>query len=139
MRHADVQPSVLEVPPSRDDAEYTDLAGPGPITTRLRGDETVSEMVERVARAMCRRHVEEWESSSMRRRIWELLGDTLDDAVNRKWKDYEGDAKVATAAMREPTDAMAEAGAPVAGTTRRGMWQGWQAMIDIALSETETR
>lgn len=94
----------------------------------------MSAMVETVARAMCRYT---WNR--------EFAGKNLDAYVEVHWHDHAAGARVAIEAMREPTDALCEAGYS-AGTgdwggkydNRRELARGrvqptWQAMIDAAL------
>jgi hypothetical protein len=62
----------------------------------------VSEMVERVARALCVRH-----GNDPDRLYVDRLGHTRDYPW---WQSYVDDARAAIEAMREPTEAMEEAG-----------------------------
>lgn len=82
----------------------------------------MSEMIERVARAICRAGM-----SGPK--------DHLNKQENLNWRKFEIEARAAIEAMREPTNAMVEA------SNRE--WDGrmshrssgaWQAMIDAALS-----
>ena len=84
----------------------------------------MTDMIERVAAAM-------WERTHDGR--WYNWGDGQDESriIHRE------DARVAIAAMREPTDAMLEAG----NQTLRAFscWCCWQAMIYAALRESNER
>jgi len=79
----------------------------------------MNEMVERVAQAIRGGNV-----------AWE-------------WQDFEDEARRVIAAMREPTEAMLEAGynAPVKDVRNLGEWKlerlrgDWNAMIDAALKD----
>jgi hypothetical protein len=80
----------------------------------------MSEMVERVARAICAKNA------------------TLD------WREYRDEAKRAIAAMREPTNAMIEAGVEILEPSEHAVYGSdcygseahgvWRAMIDAALT-----
>lgn len=73
----------------------------------------MNEMVERVARAMMSE------------------GDLFDQAeIDRRWTDYVEPARLAIAAMREPTAAMIEAGWRRDSNISRNVWID---MIDAAL------
>lgn len=87
----------------------------------------MSEMIERVANALyedqCRKH------SDSR------------DAKAQFYKDgvYHDAARIAIAAMREPTEAMVTAALTADGTNMMlaiGYDEAWRAMIDAALAET---
>lgn len=79
----------------------------------------MSEVVERVARAICRAGI---------------CGpkDHLDEQEDRNWRKFELEARAAIAAMREPTLKM-ELAAPVNEYAEAR--ECWQAMIDAALKE----
>ncbi len=70
----------------------------------------MSEMVERVARAM------------------------LEDSDFKHWIDWESAARAAISAMREPTDAMVSAGLKLVDWNL-GADDAWRAMIDAALPQ----
>ena len=83
----------------------------------------MSEMIERVARAMCQ---------------------SDGDDPERYWRDYEVNARAAIEAMREPTEAMIAAGhlndplgcdVADAAAVYPAVWEG---MINAALSEAAT-
>lgn len=81
----------------------------------------MSDMVERVARAICEREGYDIES---------LKAGKYGEHANT-WQDFLDDARVAINAMREPTEAMANeghGGNPV---------KSYQAMIDAALGTVE--
>jgi len=103
----------------------------------------MSEMVERVARAICAANESE---VSGRQASPDDVPVSGRGAGQPLWKLYEPLARAAIAAMREPTEAMLKAGkVPTReislgnGTTATGfgLWGGerssWQAMIDKAL------
>lgn len=94
----------------------------------------MSEMVERVARAICAADDEPWDE----------LGETSEDnapfGYSRQW--YRGLARAAIAAMREPTEEMISG----EGVHEHVHWdyscyvcggaqEHWYAMIDAALKE----
>jgi hypothetical protein len=76
----------------------------------------MSEMVERIARTLVATH------------------GNLDDDDSDALADYREDARAVIAAMREPTDAMADAADGC--TTDESPTAIWQIMIDAALKET---
>jgi len=87
----------------------------------------MSEMIERVARAICR----EWLEA-------DYEGEKVDRLVDRGWRCWQAVARTAIAAMREPTDDVIHS-APhwscsecdgVNYTTNR---DAWYAMIDAAM------
>ncbi len=81
----------------------------------------IDDMVERVALALCN-HLNEGAAS-----LYEELGeDTARDL-----------ARVAIAAMREPTEAMVDAGVEAAVCDNAPL--AWPAMIDAALATTPTK
>lgn len=94
-------------------------------------DRSISEMVERVARAIT--------SSANRNpdRIWpEAMGETNVP----EWRFSVDEAEAAIAAMREPTQAMYEAGMRernLNGSGPRGLPLCFTAMIDAALSPAQ--
>lgn len=80
----------------------------------------MSEMIERVARAICRSGI---------------CGprEHLDEQENLNWRKFELEARAAIEAMREPTPDMLYAGAQTyQGITFSGV-PSWTAMIDAAL------
>ena len=83
----------------------------------------MSEMIERVARTMCRHWLEA-----------DYEGENVDRLVNREWSAWEPIARAAIAAMREPTLGMTDAGY-MASDEHHTMAAAWQAMIDAALAE----
>ena len=91
-----------------------------------------TEMVERVARALCWSNGMEPDKS---------LGG---DGENFLWMEYVPQASAAIAAMREPTEAMldvtsvVEARRAKAGYREREHWAwGWRIMNDAALEPTK--
>ncbi len=81
----------------------------------------MSEMVERVARALCRRQCPSEPGSHY---------------LDANWPRFEDDARTAIAAMRQPTDAMEFIGDAIwrsAFPTTRA-FEAYVAMIDAALS-----
>lgn len=83
----------------------------------------MSEMVERVAKAIC------WKNG-MNPDL--TLGG---DGVNFLWHEYEGQARAAIEAMREPTSWMLNEAVEI-GLEQKGNVAGfeyWQRMIDAAL------
>ena len=85
----------------------------------------MSEMIERVARALCLANGEDPDKPSGAFGVW--------------WKSYRDEARAALEAMREPSsaqeavmlDLLERADRP---PTKRWHWV-WQEMIDAALSE----
>lgn len=104
----------------------------------------MSEMIERVARAICQ--------SAFDRGVYDRVtcGDALglsqrQVTVDDMWQLHRAEARAAIEAMREPTDAMCEAGAiyyhdnyqegrAKEQTTAQPIWE---AMVDAALKESE--
>lgn len=79
-------------------------------------------MVERVGRGMARYN---WPHASPA-------------DIDEMWDAWEGDARAAIAAMREPTEAMVDTGRDVGPDRPYGAHETratWSAMIDTALSE----
>ena len=78
------------------------------------------DMVEKVARAMAERN------------------NDYDEEGRLQWPAYVDDARAAIAAMREPTDAMVDAGWQ---TSDDVVWmalkEAWPAMVDAALTSSE--
>lgn len=90
----------------------------------------MSEMVERVARALCSEDGRDPEGDD----CWNF---GRDHSIKKKnWEAYVGGARAAILAMREPTDAVLKAGAAhwdddwCSETNALNMWNG---MIDEAL------
>jgi len=83
----------------------------------------MSEMIERVARAICRR----WHET-------DYEGENVDRLIDREWSAWKPIAIAAIAAMREPVPGMTDAGY-VASDDLHTMYDAWQAMIDAALAE----
>ena len=83
----------------------------------------MSEMIERVARAMCREWLE-----------MDYEGENVDHLVEHEWSGWAYIAQTAIAAMREPTLGMTDAGY-AASDEHHTMSAAWQAMIDEALAE----
>lgn len=82
----------------------------------------MSEMVEMVARAICRT------------RFYEGGTDKVDRLVDEVWTQNVPQARAAIAAMREPTKDMATAGAFASGEDSASVATGaWYGMIDEAL------
>jgi hypothetical protein len=100
----------------------------------------MSEMVERVARAMARHN---------------YPGGTATD-IDEMWEGWAGEARAAVAEMREPTQQMVEAAKPLpvhlieqrkdtpgyemqmraaAQADQMAAWSDWQTMIDAALAD----
>lgn len=96
----------------------------------------MSEMIERVARALAERHGDNWDDIPDHKGHWVkergYFGGRFRDVNERFRCDYLDEAEAAIEAIREPTDAMLNA----------AMWQKgqqpyadvWRAMIDAALS-----
>ena len=85
----------------------------------------MSEMVERVARAMCAAAEDDWDWSVF------YIVDANDTAETGR-EVYRDMARATIEAMREPTDAM------LLADPRREMdlsEESWEAMIDAALKE----
>ena len=85
----------------------------------------MSEMVERVARALCDRDPDGTQGGPMSSGIW------LDEG-EANWTAFTDKARAAIAAMREPTAAMLEA---AGGERPRETAYAWQAMLDAALKD----
>lgn len=99
----------------------------------------MSDMVEKMARAICRRYIE----GEMADGEWISPTGSLDGDVEFFWKDWVGEARAAIEAMREPTEEMERAGdetgcfvASDEDVSYRGREAGavFTAMIDSALS-----
>jgi hypothetical protein len=92
----------------------------------------MNEMIERVARAIC---VDEYEDP-----------DELLDTNDPVWTDYISRARAAIEAMREPTDAMKEAGGngvcgiiqDVGDKSEKHFVRLWHCAIDAALEDKKT-
>lgn len=77
----------------------------------------MSEMIERVARAMCQ-EAEEEVTRQNGEPGWQTLGYASQEAwVEENWPNYAGQARVAIEAMGEPTPEMEQAGAETMGET----------------------
>lgn len=92
-----------------------------------------SEMLERVARAICNKRAEvglqrDWTMSLATRPLAERIA----EYVNLNWKAYEDDARIAISAMREPTDAMMEFIMLRKDDYELGL-KDWRSAIDEAL------
>lgn len=85
----------------------------------------MSEMVEKVARALCASAKDDPEK-------WWPQADGLRD--KRGWQLYEEDARAAITAMREPTRRMLDASRE---RFEIGIVPGWNAAIDAALSDIQ--
>jgi len=79
---------------------------------------TEQTMVERVARAICEKSWIAKHSSDESRKA----------AIDANWHEFEDIARAAIEAMREPTDAMVDA-----GMTELPAFQAYRVMIDAAL------
>jgi hypothetical protein len=97
-------------------------------------------MIEKVARAIYEADPESGYHPDDRLSFW--AGDGYSDEV---WNLWRAIARAAIEAMREPTDAMDEAGSAVheaSDTDPHREWNGadidgiWKAMIDEALNQT---
>lgn len=85
----------------------------------------MSEMVERVARALC---------LSKRNSPKDYPSGWLERHVNENWHLFEDDARTAIAAMREPTQNMIEAPYSLRASADDFIHKSfYQAMIDEAL------
>jgi hypothetical protein len=87
----------------------------------------MSEMIERVARAMYRQRISDLG----------IYGDNqekTDQAVDRCWPFCSAQARAAIEAMREPTPGMVEAG-DVMTMSQMGPVKTYQAMITAALGD----
>lgn len=91
----------------------------------------VESMVERVARAICDGR---WDA--------EHFNETANGEEPEEQREYwRGIARAAIEAMREPTDAMVEAGFDAGDDTVQGYSENadpqdtWQSMIDAAINE----
>lgn len=82
----------------------------------------MSEMIERVARAICRAGI---------------CGprDHLNEQEDRNWRKFELEARAAIAAMREPTEAMITAADVEVHSDFLPPHMTWERMIDAALKE----
>lgn len=96
----------------------------------------MSEMVERVARAMCNQYLKRLHDNETRREA----------VVEYEWHEWEGEAIAVIKAMRDPTARMTEAGLAAAwneinadiGTVEIQTAIGrtvWHYMIDAAIGE----
>ena len=91
----------------------------------------VDEMVERVARRLCAAScgISDERLAHSAPNAWTIF-------VDGHWQLYEGLARTAIAAMREPTDEMANAGAAMNEFNVLSEARAvWQTMIDAALRE----
>lgn len=87
----------------------------------------MSEMVERVARALCRQYeIEDGFSPEQAER----------HADSPMRANFRNAARAAIEAMREPTDAMNDAGETARDVDDFGVMYTYIAMIDTALKET---
>jgi hypothetical protein len=110
----------------------------------------MSEMVERVARAMTRLQAQRLKSWTIG---WNPSDESMTSYVDRHWQEVADFARAAIEAMREPSANMFDAGATeLYGVSRvkaiayakedkfdsdgRRAEDVWRAMIDAALSET---
>lgn len=102
----------------------------------------MSEMIERVARAMCA-EVERWTDATEPQPVWKTLGFASREAfVDNAWPNYASQARVAIEALREPTDDMIAAGIAEADECTDGQTicaicipeHAWPKMIDAALA-----
>jgi hypothetical protein len=98
----------------------------------------MSEMVERVARAICAK------TNIAMEGVTEVVLDNPDYVIpgNRRfdktdtprWKLYVDQSRAAIEAMREPTDPMIHAGEALEPDTLQFVPDYWRAMIDAALT-----
>lgn len=94
-----------------------------------------SEMVERVARALCK--ADGWGNPDMALSINDsAFGGPVDDCARPVWRRYVERARAAILSMKEPTEVMilaakdhAHLGLSVA--------ESWRSMIDAALSQKQ--
>lgn len=89
------------------------------------------DMAEKVARALCSadgRDPDELHCGSL---IWEAHSEGF-----LEFPDYEAMAHAAIEAMREPTEAMLDAGRTKTNWGPHGTGEVWLAMIDAALTPT---
>lgn len=86
----------------------------------------MSEMVEKVARAICRSYL------SSEHEGWQL-----NRLVEREWADWSDVAREAITAMREPTGCMYEAGLKERNE-HANVTHTYQAMIDAELNAPAT-
>ena len=88
-------------------------------------------MIERVARAIAAVHIAEVKGTDCE--------PVVAERVESRWMSYREEARAAIAAMREPTEAMVDAGYACDGTTTYDATAfcetHWRAMIDAALAE----
>jgi hypothetical protein len=93
----------------------------------------VSEMRERVARALAKRHGDNWDDIPDHKGHWVkergYFGGRFRDVNERFRCDYLDDAEAAIEAMREPTDAI-----KAMSMCNDFAERLWPAMIDAALS-----
>lgn len=94
-----------------------------------------SEMVERVSRALCRRH----ECGGFGGEIRGDIARYIEATVSRDWPKWSEEARTAIEVMREPTKAMVLTGdnhTNCGGSCgNRAGWHAWVSMIDVALKE----
>jgi hypothetical protein len=89
-----------------------------------------SEMVERVARKLCCKggcYIRRMNERAVTAELYDMPWSCL-------WESKIDDARAAIEAMREPTEAMDEAGQPMCGETGYDFPSIWKAAIDAALS-----
>lgn len=100
----------------------------------------MSEMIERVARAICKARGDDPDARGPA--VWQ--SGFYPDHLFARWRSYEGLARAAIAEMREPTEAMVAAGGREVQIDYENGREAdrvtdatncWQAMIDAALND----
>lgn len=100
----------------------------------------MSEMIERVARALARSEggtlLTGSQSKATREFGWDPSHSYVEKYVEAHWKEHVNAAHFAIEAMREPTEAMIEAGvtADTGNTLGYRVFSAYRAMLDAALS-----
>jgi hypothetical protein len=89
--------------------------------------------LEEVARALCRRYMARTDEHGPN---WDSFGASLDDAVNREWRDSSDDARCAVEALREPSQMMFLI-MERAGVSFQTQQRMWPKLIDAILSEPQ--
>jgi hypothetical protein len=98
------------------------------------------DMVERVARALCARLGRDPDTLGPSIVVTDMgsmgIAATFNGPPEPAWKSYEAEARAAIEAMREPTEAMVEAGsdAPIMNYDGNDPRDVWRLMISAALT-----
>lgn len=96
------------------------------------GGQGLSEMIERVARALCVADGLD-PDADWRRSDQSMLAVAIPEGEEQRWRTYASYARAAISALREPTKEMIRAAAQVEKPLLYEKY--WKAMIDAALAK----